>query len=189
MRHGVRKTCGATPWRPRPCARAGSALPAGTRLCLTLHYLHTLTACEVRLLGGRLVGMRQRLQRGRARHGQQWRRARERDGRHFDLGTGVLLDNASGAGSSRETFITHATMDSDNVSLLVNDSFYVSVAGCWAASSDQAQVLLAEGAAGAHVAIAGAAILSVCQGHPPPCLCAPACGRARGRWQDAWRWR
>ena len=51
-------------------------------------------------------------------------------------------------------------MDSDNVGLLVNDSSYVSVAGCWTASSDQAQVLLAEGAAGAHVAIAGGTIFN-----------------------------
>jgi hypothetical protein len=53
---------------------------------------------------------------------------------------GMLVEDATGAGSNREIIITHATFDSDHVGLLIRDSSYVSIAGCWAASSDVAQV-------------------------------------------------
>jgi len=163
-----------------PNASLGSAVACGTNLDLggssitdtvtvrdTLHWFFGGTGVvigrgsEVRVLGGRIVGMGTRADGSIGVHVTG-----NNGGVHVSetdvigLGTGVLLDNASGAGSNRETFITHATMDSDNVGLLVNDSSYVSVAGCWAASSDQAQVLLAEGAAGAHVAIAGGTIFN-----------------------------
>ena len=166
---------------PLPNASLGSAVACGTNLDLggaavtdtvtvrdALHWFFRGTGVvigrgsEVRLLGGRLVGMGTRGDGSVGVHVTG-----NNGGVHVSetdvigLGTGVLLDNASGAGSNRETFITHATMDSDTVGLLVNDSSYVSVAGCWAASSDQAQVLLAEGAGGAHVAIVGGTILSV----------------------------
>ena len=165
---------------PLPNASLGSAVACGTNLDLggsavtdtvtvrdTLHWFLGGTGVvigrgsEVRVLGGRIVGM------GTRRDGSVGVHVTGNNGGvHVSetdvigLGTGVLLDNASGAGSNRETFITHATMDSDGVGLLVNDSSYVSVAGCWAASSDQAQVLLAEGAAGAHVSIAGGTIFN-----------------------------
>jgi hypothetical protein len=165
---------------PLPNASLGSAVACGTNLDLggravtdtvtvrdTLHWFFRGTGVvigrgsEVRLLGGRLVGMGTRSDGSVGVHVTG-----NNGGVHVSetdvigLGTGVLLSNDSGAGSNRETFITHATMDSDGVGLLVNDSSYVSVAGCWAASSDQAQVLLAEGAAGAHVAIVGGTIFN-----------------------------
>lgn len=165
---------------PLPNASLGSAVACGTNIDLggasitdtvtvrdTLHWFFRGTGVvigrgsEVRILGGRLVGMGTRGDGSVGVHVTG-----NNGGVHVSetdvigLGTGVLLDNASGAGSNRETFITHATMDSDNVGLLVNDSSYVSVAGCWAASSDRAQVLLAEGAAGSHVAIVGGTIFN-----------------------------
>jgi hypothetical protein len=76
------------------------------------------------------------------------------------LGTGLLLDDASGAGSNRETFITHATFDSDGVGVRVNDSSYLSIAGCWTASSDRHQILLDTGAGGAHVQVVGGTIFN-----------------------------
>ena len=111
---------------------------------------------EVRILGGRIVGPGVRDDGSIGVHVTG-----NNGGVHvaetdvIGLAIGVLLNNASGAGSNREVFITHATIDSDGVGLWVNDSSYVSVAGCWAASSDTANVLLGAGAAGAHVVIAG----------------------------------
>lgn len=51
------------------------------------------------------------------------------------LGEGVRIENANGAGANRETFITHATMDSNGVGLHINDASYTSIVGCWAASN------------------------------------------------------
>ena len=165
---------------PLPNASLGDAHARGTNLDLggasitdtvtvrdALHWFFRGTGVvigrgsEVRVLGGRIVGEGNRVDGSIGVHVTG-----NNGGVHVSetdvigLGTGILLDNASGAGSNRETFITHATMDSDGVGLLVNDSSYVSVAGCWAASSDQAQVLLGEGAAGAHVSIAGGTIFN-----------------------------
>lgn len=51
-------------------------------------------------------------------------------------GTGMVLDQSNGAGSNREIFISHGTLDSNGRGLAVFDSSYLSIAGCWAASSD-----------------------------------------------------
>lgn len=50
------------------------------------------------------------------------------------LTEGLQIGNFSGAGSNREVFLTHTTLDSCSRGLGVYDSSYVSVAGCWAAS-------------------------------------------------------
>jgi hypothetical protein len=73
---------------------------------------------------------------------------------------GMLLEDATGAGSNREIFITHATFDSDYVGLLIRDNSYVSIAGCWAASSDIAQIWLAPTAHGAQLTVAGGTIFN-----------------------------
>jgi hypothetical protein len=73
---------------------------------------------------------------------------------------GMLVEDATGAGSNREIMITHATFDSDRVGLLIRDSSYVSIAGCWAASSDIAQVWLAPTAHGSQLTIAGGTIFN-----------------------------
>ena len=51
-------------------------------------------------------------------------------------GVGMQLDQSNGQGSNREIFISHGTLDSNGRGLAVYDSSYVSIAGCWAASSD-----------------------------------------------------
>lgn len=165
---------------PLPNASLGNAVMCGTNLDLggtsitdtvtvrdTLHWVLGGTGVvigrgsEVRVLGGRIIGAGVRNDTSIGVHVTG-----NNGGVHVSdtdvigLGTGILLDNASGAGSNRETFITHATMDSDGVGLLVNDSSYVSVAGIWAASSDHANVLLGEGAGGCHVVIAGGTIFN-----------------------------
>eukprot|EP00037_Helgoeca_nana_P015739 m.147450 g.147450 ORF g.147450 m.147450 type:complete len:544 (+) comp23148_c1_seq1:21-1652(+) len=76
------------------------------------------------------------------------------------LGIGLLLDTSNGQGSNREIFVTHATFDSDGVGLLVRDASYVSIAGCWAASSDFAQIWLAPTAFGAILSVAGGTIFN-----------------------------
>lgn len=50
---------------------------------------------------------------------------------------GMLIDASNGAGSNREIFLTQATLDSNWRGLAIADNAYVSVAGCWTASSDQ----------------------------------------------------
>jgi hypothetical protein len=76
------------------------------------------------------------------------------------LGIGMLLDDSSGQGSNRETFVSHGTFDSDGVGILVRDSSYLSIAGCWAASSDVAQIWLAPTATNAVLSIAGGTIFN-----------------------------
>eukprot|EP00035_Acanthoeca_spectabilis_P004604 m.105333 g.105333 ORF g.105333 m.105333 type:complete len:511 (-) comp12642_c0_seq3:76-1608(-) len=76
------------------------------------------------------------------------------------LGIGMLLEDASGQGSNREIFITQATFDSDGVGLLVRDNSYVSIAGCWAASSDVAQIWLGPTAHGALLSVTGGTIFN-----------------------------
>lgn len=75
------------------------------------------------------------------------------------LGTGLLI-GAPGAKSNREIFITHATFDSSIHGIRQTDGAYTSVAGCWAASSDEDQILLEESAAGAIMTIAGGTIFN-----------------------------
>lgn len=116
---------------------------------------------EVRVMGGRIIGPANRSDGSIGVHVRG-----NNGGVHvaetdiIGLGTGVLIENASGAGSNREIFITHATMDSNGIGLHINDNSYTSVAGCWAASSDKHQILLDTQAAGAHVQIVGGTIFN-----------------------------
>ncbi len=55
---------------------------------------------------------------------------------------GVLIDNKISLGSNREVFITHATLDACTTGLLIDDSSYVSVSGCWAASCFRENILI-----------------------------------------------
>jgi hypothetical protein len=75
------------------------------------------------------------------------------------LGTGLLI-GAPGATSNREVFITHATFDSSVHGIRQTDGAYTSIAGCWAASSDEDQILLDESAAGAIMSISGGTIFN-----------------------------
>lgn len=65
-----------------------------------------------------------------------------------------------GRAANREIFVTHATFDSAKHGLWQIDSAYTSVAGCWAASCDEDQVLLDESADGAILSVAGGTIFN-----------------------------
>lgn len=116
---------------------------------------------EVRIMGGRIIGPGTRTDGSVGVHVTG-----NNGGVHIvetdviALGTGVLLDASSGAGSNREIFITHATMDSDGVGLHIVDNSYVSVAGLWAASSDTANILLDSTATGAILVVVGGTIFN-----------------------------
>jgi len=62
------------------------------------------------------------------------------------LGEGLRIENASGSGSNREVFLTHATLDSCRRGLGVYDGCYVSISGCWAASCSRENVFIGSGA-------------------------------------------
>jgi hypothetical protein len=56
------------------------------------------------------------------------------------LDTGMQV-GLPGGNMNREIFITHATFDSCRNGLWIRNAAYVSIAGCWAASSDEAQII------------------------------------------------
>lgn len=69
-----------------------------------------------------------------------------------------------GVQQNREIFITHATPDSCHTGIAIYDASYVSIAGCWAASSKEAQVMVMPGAH-CKLVIAGGTIFN--GGHHP----------------------
>lgn len=73
------------------------------------------------------------------------------------LGTGLKIGDA-GTISNREIFITHATFDSSVHGIVQVDSAYTSISGCWAASSDEEQILMTESAAAGLMMISGGTI-------------------------------
>lgn len=75
------------------------------------------------------------------------------------LNTGLKVGSPGGP-SNREIFITHATFDSSIHGIWQIDSAYTSIAGCWAASSDEDQILIDETAHGAIMVISGGTIFN-----------------------------
>jgi len=75
----------------------------------------------------------------------------------ISLGTSMKIGEA-GMAANREVFITHATFDSSVHGLVQVDSAYTSITGCWAASSDEEQILLSETATHAIMVISGGTI-------------------------------
>jgi len=73
--------------------------------------------------------------------------------------TGIQIGQA-GSPSNREVFLTHATLDSSVYGLRQVDHTYTSISGCWAASSDEAQILIEETASGATLVISGGTIFN-----------------------------
>ena len=98
---------------------------------------------EVRILGGRIVGLGVRFDQSIGVH-----ITGNNGGVHIEgtdiigLATGVLIANSSGVGSNREIFINHATIDSNGQGLIIRDNSYVSIIGIWAASSTIHQVFV-----------------------------------------------
>lgn len=98
---------------------------------------------EVRILGGRIVGLAQRFDQSIGIHIMG-----NNGGVHIEntdiiaLATGILIANSNGAGSNREIFISQATIDSNGQGLIIRDNSYVSIVGIWAASSTKHQVFI-----------------------------------------------
>lgn len=75
------------------------------------------------------------------------------------LHTGMQIGEP-GRTSNREIFITHATFDSSVHGLVQVDHAYTSIAGCWAASCDEEQILLDSAAHGAILSVSGGTIFN-----------------------------
>ncbi len=73
--------------------------------------------------------------------------------------TGLRIGDP-GSPSNREVFITHATFDSSIHGVHVRDNSYVSIAGCWAASSDEDQILIDKDSPGCIMTISGGTIFN-----------------------------
>jgi len=114
---------------------------------------------EVRVFGGRIIGKHGGVS------GTGVHLVENNGGVHIvttdliALETGLLIGEA-GRRSNREIFITHATMDGCRWGLRQVDHSYVSVAGLWAASSDEAQITLEKSARGAILVISGGTIFN-----------------------------
>lgn len=73
--------------------------------------------------------------------------------------TGLQIGGAGGTGN-REVFLTHATFDSSVYGVRQYDGAYTSIAGCWAASSDESQIQLEPSARGALLSVNGGTIFN-----------------------------
>lgn len=127
-------------------------------------------AAEVRIVGGRIIGQLDQKEGGVGVHltgnaGGIHILTTDIIGHH----TGLLLGNpppgsrpegGPPAPGNREIFLTQATFDSCVYGVRQWDSSYVSVAGLWAASSDEAQIVLEETAKGALFVVAGGTIFN-----------------------------
>ncbi|CAN5575622.1 hypothetical protein BH11ARM2_BH11ARM2_17260 [soil metagenome] len=115
---------------------------------------------EIRILGGRIIGANAQ------RAGNVGVLLTGNSG-GVHIATTDIINNHTGLQigvpgnpSNREIFITHATFDSSVFGIRQVDDAYTSIAGCWAASSDQAQIALEENAKGALMVIAGGTIFN-----------------------------
>ncbi len=122
--------------------------------------LQVARGSEVRILGGRIIGDGQY---GSQNIGVQL--TGNNGGVHIattdliHLHTGLKIGSA-GQTSNREIFITHATFDSSIHGVWQIDNAYTSIAGCWAASCAQSQILLDSSATAALLSVAGGTIFN-----------------------------
>lgn len=122
--------------------------------------LRVARGSEVRIIGGRITGD------GTLRPGNIGVHLTGDNGGVHVVTTDLIGLHTSmkigepGHTSNREVFITHATFDSSVHGLWQSDNAYVSIAGCWAASCDEAQILLDQNCAGAILSVAGGTIFN-----------------------------
>ena len=114
---------------------------------------------EVRIIGGRIIGEH----RGVSGIGVELTGGN--GGVHIVTTDLIGLETAlqigrPGSTSNREVFLTHATLDGCVHGLVQSDHAYTSIAGCWAASSDEEQILLDENAHGAILVVSGGTIFN-----------------------------
>lgn len=115
---------------------------------------------EVRIFGGRIVGINTRTEGNCGiflRGGNGGVHVSETDLIHVH--TAFQIGEPHGK-SNREIFLTHVTMDSSLFGLRQFDSSYTSIIGCWAASSDEAQIAIEPSAVGALVTVSGGTIFN-----------------------------
>ena len=109
---------------------------------------------EVRIQGGRLIGATKSFGIGVHVTGNN-------GGVHIvdtdviGLKNGVVSEDATGAGSNREIFISQATIDSNYVGVSIWDSSYVDITGVWVASSDRDNIWVSPQSLGAVLALTG----------------------------------
>ena len=82
----------------------------------------------------------------------------------ISLNDGVRIDNSSGAGSNREIFLTHATLDSCGRGLAIKDNSYVSMSGCWAASCNSDNIHIEAGLTSPLLSVNGGTIFNAGSG-------------------------
>ncbi len=117
---------------------------------------------EFRMVGGRIIGTN----RHEAEHPAKGVVLTGNNGGVHILTTDIiglhtaLQIGVPGGPNNREIFITHATIDSCIHGIVQLDSAYTSIAGCWAASCDEEQILIDDDAAGAVMTIAGGTIFN-----------------------------
>ncbi len=122
--------------------------------------LRVARGSEVRVLGGRIIGD------GSLRTENIGIHLMGDNGGVHVVTTDLIGLHASikigepGHASNREVFITHATFDSSVHGLWQMDNAYTSIAGCWAASCDEEQILLDDGCAGAILSVSGGTIFN-----------------------------
>jgi len=103
-------------------------------------------ACEVRIFGGRFVAVP--MSDGSIAKGSIGVNLMGGNGGvHIVTTDFSLFDTALKAGSedgvlNRELFITHATFDAGRIGIHILNTAYVSIAGCWCVSNDEAQILM-----------------------------------------------
>lgn len=76
------------------------------------------------------------------------------------LDTAIKIGREGQEKSNREVFLTHCTIDSCRLGLHQIDWTYTSLAGCWAASCDEAQILFDDTAIGAILQVTGGCIFN-----------------------------
>ncbi len=120
---------------------------------------------EVRIFGGRIIGSHGIYESAPNRESVGVHLAGGNGGVHIvttdiiALGTALQIGEA-GNPSNREVFITHATFDSCRHGVRQSDGAYTSIAGCWAASSDEDQIVVEPAARGAILSICGGTIFN-----------------------------
>lgn len=122
--------------------------------------LRVARGSEVRVIGGRILGD------GSLRAGNVGIHLTGDNGGVHVLTTDLIGLHTSmqigerGHTSNREVFLTHTTFDSSVHGLVQVDNAYTSIAGCWAASCDEEQILLDGTAVGGILSVSGGTVFN-----------------------------
>lgn len=117
---------------------------------------------EIRIFGARIVGHNSPTVHGQSRGIYL---TGDNGGVHIVTTDLIGMETALRIGdphsvANREVFLTHCTIDSCTHGLVQCDHAYTSIAGCWAASCDEEQILLDKEAIHANLVISGGTIFN-----------------------------